>query len=193
MFVRSPAAYEALKSFNIIQLPARSTLQAYTGCFLHEGGESWDSIAKQVEMFQQFKKSQKVLGKLEPLADGVLIFDEVKVISRLMWKSRSPTIIGLAMNAEDQASLHDVYDLFHKDKSVEQTAYSMQFLWQNLTSSYDIVGPYYTSSDNFAAKVIHTCLFETIHLFQVSYIKLCHSVYFCMFVDTWILHQFTCM
>ena len=66
-------------------------------------------------MFQQFKESQKVLGKLEPLADGVLIFDEVKVISRLMWKSRSQTIIGLAMNAEDQASLHDVYELFHKD------------------------------------------------------------------------------
>jgi len=94
-------------------------------------------------MFQQFKESQKVLGKLEPLADGVLIFDEVKVISRLMWKSRSQTIIGLAMNAEDQASLHDVYELFHKDKPVEQTAYIMQFLWQDLTSSYDIIGLYY--------------------------------------------------
>ena len=140
----------------------------YTGCFLHEGGASWDSIAKQVEMFQQFKTSQKALGKLEPLADGVLIFDEVKVISRLMWNSRSQTIIGLAMNAEDQASLHDAYEVFHKDKPVEQTAYIMQFLWRDLTSSYDIVGPYYTSSDNFTAKVIHTCVFETKHLFQVK-------------------------
>ena len=79
-------------------------------------------------MFQQFKESQKALGKLEPLADWVLIFDEAKVISHLMWNSRSQTIIGLAMNAEDQASLHDVYELFHKDKPVEQTAYIMQFL-----------------------------------------------------------------
>jgi len=60
-------------------------------------------------MFQQFKESQKALGKLEPLADWVLIFDEAKVISHLMWNSRSQTIIGLAMNAEDQASLHDMY------------------------------------------------------------------------------------
>jgi len=192
VFVRSPVAYEALKSFNIFQLPARNTLQAYTGCFLHEGGASWDSIAKQVEMFQQLKESQKV-GKLEPLADGVLIFDEVEVISRLMWNSRSQTIIGLAMNAEDQASLHDVYELFYKDKPVEQTAYIMQFLWRDLTSSYDIVSPYSTSSDHFTVKVIHMCLFETTHLFQVSYIQLCHSVYFCMFVGTWILHQLTCM
>ena len=72
------------------------------------------------------------------------------------------------MNAEYQASLHDVYELFHKDKPVEQTAYIMQFLWRDLTSSYDIVGPFYTSSVNFTAKVIHACVLETIHLFQVS-------------------------
>lgn len=168
VFVRSPAAYEALKSFNILQLPARCTLQAYTGCFLHEGGASWESIAKQVELFQQFKLSQKAQGKLEPLADGVLIFDEVKVISRLMWNSRSQTIVGLAMNADDLASLHDIYQLLHQNSAVEQTSYIMQFLWRDLTSSYDIVGPYFTSSETFSAKVIHTCVLETIQLFQVT-------------------------
>ena len=100
MFIRSPAAYEALKSFDILQLPARSTLQAYTGCFLHEGDASWDSISKQTELFEQFKSSCKASGKM-PKPDGVLIFDEVKVISRLMWISRSQTIVGLVMDAED--------------------------------------------------------------------------------------------
>lgn len=38
VFVRSPAAYEALKSFNILQLPSRATLQAYTGAFLDNPG-----------------------------------------------------------------------------------------------------------------------------------------------------------
>ena len=38
VFVRSPAAYEALKSFNILQLPSRATLQAYTGAFLDSPG-----------------------------------------------------------------------------------------------------------------------------------------------------------
>lgn len=168
MFIRSPAAYEALKSFDILQLPARSTLQAYTGCFLHEGGASWESISKQTEMFEQFKSSCEASGKLVPKADGVLIFDEVKVISRLMWNSRSQTIVGLAMDAEDQATLHDVYQLFHKEKAVEQTAYIMQFLWRDLTSSYDIVGPYFTSSEVFSAKFILACILETIQLFQVN-------------------------
>jgi len=68
-----------------------------------------------------------------PMADSVLIFDEVKVISRLLWISRSQTIVGLAMTADDQASLHDVYQLFDKNKAADQTAYIMQFLWRDLT------------------------------------------------------------
>ena len=156
-----------MKSFDILQLPARSTLQAYTGCFLHDSGASWESISKQVEQFEQFKAMCNASGKLMPMADSVLIFDEVKVVSQLMWNSRSQTIIGLAMTEEDQASLHDVYQLFDKDKTADQTGYIMQFLWRDLTSSYDIVGPFYTNSETFSAKTIHACVFETIHLFQV--------------------------
>ena len=124
MFVRSPAAYEALKSFGVLQLPARSTLQAYTGCFLYESGAAWESIAKQVEGYEQFKLSSKMSGKLEPMADGALIFDEVKVIS---WNSRSQKMIGLTMGAEEQASLHDVYQLFDSQKETEQTVTSCNF------------------------------------------------------------------
>lgn len=38
VFTRSPAAYEALKSFQLLQLPSRATLQAYTGAFLDDPG-----------------------------------------------------------------------------------------------------------------------------------------------------------
>ncbi len=38
VFVRSPAAYEALKEFNLLQLPSRATLQAYTGAFVDDPG-----------------------------------------------------------------------------------------------------------------------------------------------------------
>jgi len=128
-----------------------------------------------------------------PMADSVLIFDEVKVISRLMWNSRSQTIVGLAMTADDQASLHDVYQLFDKDKAADQTAYILQFLWRDLTSSYDIVGPFYTNSETFSAKTIHACVFETIHLFQVI-IEIYFLLYeFCIHAGTWIYHQSPCM
>ena len=36
--VRSPASYEALKGFNLLQLPSHKTLQAYTGAFVDDPG-----------------------------------------------------------------------------------------------------------------------------------------------------------
>lgn len=38
VYVRSPAAYDALKSFKILQLPCKATLQAYTGAFMDNPG-----------------------------------------------------------------------------------------------------------------------------------------------------------
>ena len=63
MFVRSPSAYEALKSFNILQLPSRTTLQSYTGAFLHEAGASLDTITKQTEIYRAYVSTCKREGK----------------------------------------------------------------------------------------------------------------------------------
>ena len=57
--------------------------------------------SKYIEEYEKFKALCIKAGKQAPLGNSVLIFDEVKVISRLMWNSRSQTIIGLAMNAND--------------------------------------------------------------------------------------------
>jgi len=54
---RSPAAYEALKSFEILQLPSRSPLQSYTSAFLHEPGTTISCIADQVAQYVLFGAS----------------------------------------------------------------------------------------------------------------------------------------
>ena len=167
VFIRSPAAYEALKSFDILQLPSRSTLQAYTGAFQHEAGAATESISKQVERYRIFQQSCEAENKRKPLSTGILVFDEVKVVSSLMWNSRSHRIIGLAMTEETQASLHDVFQLFDKDHRTKQTNYILQFLWRDLTSSFDIVGPFYTSNETMQAKFICSCVFQTLKLFKV--------------------------
>ena len=139
VYVRSPAAYEALKSFNILQLPLRSTLQAYTGAFLHEAGASNVSIEDQVAQFVLHCQQRQKEGKQESKKDGVLIFDEVKVISRLMWNSRSQKLIGLNMTRTEQSSLADIYRTMNGDHA-QQTEYILQFLWRDLTSDFDIIG-----------------------------------------------------
>ena len=77
VFVGSPSAYEALKSFSILQLPSWATLQSYTGAFLHEPGASSQSIARQAKVYKSFQAERVKQGQHEPKVDGVLIFDEV--------------------------------------------------------------------------------------------------------------------
>ena len=146
----------------------------YEGAFLYGAGPCEENLRKQVGLYKAFVEKKKAEKKHVPLAVGVLIFDEVKVISRLMWNSRSQQMIGLAMQPEDMASLLDVYSTYSEsgsDSKTEQTSYIMQFLWRDLTSSYDIVGPYYTSSGSFKSKGIIPCVMETIRLFSLYNFK----------------------
>ena len=104
-------------------------------------------------------------GQQEPKAHGALIFDEVKVACKLMWNSRNHQLMGLAMSSKNMASLNDIYRILQEPEA-RQTSYVFQFLWRDLTSSYDIVGPYYTSATSVEAKFVVACVFETIRLFQ---------------------------
>lgn len=165
MYVRSPAAYEALKSFGVLQLPCRSTLQSYTGAFLHEPGANSCSIEAQVAHFVLHCQQRVSEGKKESKKEGVLIFDEVKVINCLMWNSRSQTLIGLSMRHDEMSSLGDIFRTLDSDNT-KQTSHILQFLWRDLTSSFDIIGPYFTSSDSVDSKFTLACVLETLKLFQ---------------------------
>ena len=103
-------------------------------------------------------------GKKESKKDDVLIFDEVKVISRLMWNSRSQALVGLSMRHEEMATL----EIFFRPlmKSVAQTSHILQFLWRDLTSDFEIIGPYFTSAGTVDNKFILSCVLETIGLFE---------------------------
>ena len=54
IYCRSPAAYKALKHFNILSLPAKPTLQSYSGAFIHSPGVSSTCIAGQVSRYVLF-------------------------------------------------------------------------------------------------------------------------------------------
>ena len=84
-------------------------MQAYTGAFMHEPGANSICIADQVARYLIFVEESCKAGKQEPKADGVLIFDEVKVACQLLWNSRSHKLMGLAMTPGDLSSLKDIY------------------------------------------------------------------------------------
>ena len=84
VYCRSPSAYDALKSFGILQLPSKSTLQSFTANFLHDPGANKSCIADQVTKYLLFCTQLQDETKKESKKDGVRILDEVKVINRLL-------------------------------------------------------------------------------------------------------------
>lgn len=114
-----------------------------------------------------FCEGLKQDGKQESQKVGTLIFDEVKVISCLMWNSRSHKIIGLSMSHEELSSLADIYQVLSDDATIEQTSYILQFLWRDLTSSFDIVGKYFTCYETLKSKFVLSCVLETVKLFKL--------------------------
>ncbi len=79
VYTRSPAAYAALKSFHILQLPSVSTLKAFTGNNIENPGEVEKRLHQCHRQYHYHKEEVKEHGGKEPLGEGVLIIDEVKV------------------------------------------------------------------------------------------------------------------
>ena len=48
-----------------------------------------------------------------------------------------------------------------------QTICYIQFLWRDLTSSFDVVGPYFSSSNPLEAKFIMSCVLQTLRVFHL--------------------------
>ena len=76
-----------------------------------------------------------------------------------------PATDGTSNDIQGYGVLSDIYRILNNPEA-SQTSYILQFIWRDLTSGYDIVGPYYTSAASVESKFVVACVFETIKLFQ---------------------------
>ena len=132
-------------------------------------GECQKRILDAAGHYKALKDQHEIDGKGRPgpEGDGVLIFDEVHVVARLMWNSRSQRVVGFSMSHEDMVNLLDVYQTLDPGAATKSTTYVLQFLWRDLTSSFDVVGPYYTSGKTMESKYVLGVVLETVKLFHL--------------------------
>ena len=161
-FTRSRAAYEALQGFGILKLPSVRSLKHFTSAYIDKPGRCGESIQFQ-KAWHDALKAQKREEAAPPLGDGILIFDEVKVISKVLWNSHSEEVYGLAMTGEDMSSLCDVFSQL-SNKNVERTEFVLQFIWRDMTSKFDVYGPYFTSHSSLDSKFTPACLLQSLRL-----------------------------
>ena len=64
------------------------------------------------------------------------------------------------------ATLQDVYEELKAPQTVK-ASYIMQFLWRDLTSDFDVIGPYFSSNKGMECKFVISCLMTTIQAFHI--------------------------
>ena len=127
-------------------------------------GANEEHMELQNTLYQHHVESKVKKGSSKPKKDGIIIFDEVKVQGGIAWNSKNNQIIGLAMSSAELPVLHDIYSTLDDDQKTHETHYVLQFVWRDLTSNFDIVGPYYTS-DGFDAQFTLGCIHDALFLF----------------------------
>ena len=142
IYTRSPSAFEALASFNILQLPGISTLKSYVHSNKEAPGQCTKRLAEERRLYDAHIEAHLQAGKPHPpLSEGCLIADEVKVAAKLHWSSRDDSLLGHSMIPEEMASLHDLYMTLDDDPDTCKADYVLQVLWRDHSSQHDIVGP----------------------------------------------------
>ena len=77
------------------------------------------------------------------------------------------TIRGYAMSTEELPWLQDVYMNVGEDYDQQKTSYILQFLWRDLTSEFDVIGPYFTCANSWDHKFLLECVMSTIQAFTL--------------------------
>uniref|UniRef100_A0A1X7U450 Uncharacterized protein n=1 Tax=Amphimedon queenslandica TaxID=400682 RepID=A0A1X7U450_AMPQE len=141
IYSRSPAAYDALKSSNVLQLPSKSTLQAYTGVFIHDPGANNQSITDQVSQFIVPNEERKKAGLMDSKIAGTLIFYEVKarvnvppVLERTIQRLTSNTVKQMVI-LDEAFKAHPNARWWVKERSLPQ---DITFITNALQSANEV-------------------------------------------------------
>ncbi len=70
------------------------------------------------------------------------------------------------MSSEELKFLHDVYEGLIDDKACQKTTYILQFMWRDLSSDYNVLGPYFSLPNSGEAKYLHSLVTNTMLVFH---------------------------
>ena len=70
------------------------------------------------------------------------------------------------MSSNEFQSLHDLYEGIDPEEECHRTTYILQFLWRDLTSNFDAIGPYFILSSTMEAQYLYGMVTRTMLTFH---------------------------
>ena len=79
IYSRSLAAFKALRSLKILNLPCEQSMKTHMNCLRKEEGVNEDDLRYSAKKYEEHKRTLALEGKHLHTGEGVLIWDETKV------------------------------------------------------------------------------------------------------------------
>lgn len=165
MYNRSHSAYEALRNLSILQLPCTKVLKNVLKDGAEKPGIDHNYFYSQRAKYQEYHKQRESTGHPQPLEIGVMLWDEVKIQMKVAWNLKGGSISGFTM-APDELPVSD--DVFTSaiQSGCQKASYIVQFLWRDLTSGYDLVGPYFPVSSSVDSNILQEFFLLSLKVFS---------------------------
>ena len=168
VYARSPSAYAALRKLEIMQLPCEKQVKKKMNANNTECGIDEKAIEQEITKYEEFAAIQQEKKKPKPMKTGVLIFDETKVQSKIMFNMTGSKVIGFAISPDELPFLHDIFSSLDQESEMK-TNYVLQFMWHDLTSSYCIIGPYFSCAKTWDHSFLYDCVMRTLNTLIVLF------------------------
>jgi hypothetical protein len=85
-------------------------------------------------------------------------------MGKVAWNSKNGKMVGLAMESKDVPTLADLDpDNEEEGKAAE---YFLQFLWRDITSDFDVIGPHYSTVRTMDCPFTLACFRDALDAFQ---------------------------
>ena len=97
----------------------------------------------------------------------IILTNTVIHVLQVVWNSKNNQIIGLAMTSDQLSSLHDVFREVGEGFRTNNTSYVLQFMWRDLSSKFDVIGPHFTAEKSLETKFLASCVLESLYVFEI--------------------------
>ena len=141
-------------------------MKSFTRSHQCDAGDVGDLAKNYIKLYGAMKKEKKETGQPVPCNEGIPVFDEVEVVQKTMFNSKSNKIIGLAMSPDDMSTMHDIYETLYPNRNIKKTNYILQCLRRDLVSNFDVLGPYYKAESSLEHRFLIACKIDAKVKFQ---------------------------
>ena len=84
---------------------------------------------------------------------------------KVAWNLKGGGITGFTMAEDELPALHDVYSLAIQS-GCQKTSYIVQFLWRDLTSGYDMIGPCFPVANSMDSNTLQEFFLQCLKAFS---------------------------